>query len=243
MSWIPCRTMMPRILGQPTLAGKKEWMALALLNLEAEGAVLPALPPTILITESTTQSRVSSSSDHSHAFPVFEEFSPDATVAGRSAPESSAQAPSHPHPLQTASPKASRTTSNFQRAALGIWLQAFVHIDGGGEQLAFRGHLLGPIGHGTFNNSLQEQLQQPPPPSGPPPATGPTSGCEGPAASSLISFMDSGMSASPHLSVTPVISRTTVSTTGCTSACTPFHPVQLLSRKISIAISISSRNL
>ena len=30
-------------------------------------------------------------------------------------------------------------------SARGIWLQAFVHIDGGDEQLAFRGHLLSQL--------------------------------------------------------------------------------------------------
>ena len=89
---------------------------------EADGAALSTLPPTILIitgnrsggAESHPETRVIPS-DHSHAFPVFEEF------------------------LQTPQPQGSQ---RLKQGARGIWLQPFVHIAGGSEHLAFRGHLL-----------------------------------------------------------------------------------------------------
>ena len=94
-------TMMPGILGLQTVAGKNcdarilsvssqfvtipcsmgHFKLTALLDFEAEGAALPTLPPTILIIEGICNGRAEGhpeprviASDHSHAFPVFEDF-------------------------------------------------------------------------------------------------------------------------------------------------------------------------
>ena len=117
------------------------------LDFEAEGAALPTLPPTILIIEGirngrqkATQSRVSSRRINSHAFPVFEE------VLQTPQPQRSQRLnTAHKHPIPPFHPRqlaqGIKDDVQSQHGALGIWLQALVHIDGGGEQLAFRGHL------------------------------------------------------------------------------------------------------
>ena len=190
-----------------------------LLNFEAEGAVLPTLP-TILITESIRNGRAEGHpeprvipSDHSHAFQRLN--------------------PAHRHPVTPILPRqlaqGIKDDVQFQRGALGIWLHAFVHIDGGGEQLAFRGHLLGPIGHGTSLNSHQDQLQQPPPPSGPP-SNRSNFRMRGPR--SVLAHLLHGFW---HVSISPSLRHVSAgddgSTTGCSSACTPFHPSSCSARR------------
>ena len=108
---------------------------------EAESAALPTRPPSILIIEGNRSGRAESHpearvipSDHSHAFPFFEELLQAPQPQG-----SQRLNTAHMHPVTPILPRqlsqAIEDEVLLQHGARGIWLQAFVDIAVGSEQL------------------------------------------------------------------------------------------------------------
>ena len=243
--------MMHGVLSLPTVAGKNDATCLSvssqfvtkqcstghfdlttLLDFEAEGAALPMLPPTILITDvirnGTGRTPPRAECHPVGPLPCFP--SRHSSRRHKSAPEHGAQAPSLPSSPDS-SLKASRTTSNSSmvlsesrfkhsftlmsgRATRLSWPSPQTHSNSEFMVFGGSGAVPGPVGLGTYNSNWSNFRMR--------------------GLRSVLAHLHHGLC---HVSISP--SLRDVSAFGDDG----FHHGLHLSRKISITSSISSRNL